>query len=74
MFYLCTPENIPEGFSRWIPRSDPTWATSVATPSMDNDKKGIKKQLPTKTTKGPRYLDEQSDVTLLAQPSWKEAN
>jgi len=74
MFYLCTTDNIPEGFSRWIPRSDPTWATDVATPTMDNNKKGIKKQLPTKTTKGPHYLDEQSDVTLLAQPPWKDAN
>jgi len=72
MFYLCAIDNIPDGFSRWVPRSDPNWSVSVVSSATDNssDKKGAKKQSQ-KTSKGPQYLDEQSDITLLAQPSWR---
>lgn len=77
MFYLCTPDIIPDGFSRWVPRSDPNWTVAnviIPTPSIDdNSKKGSSKKQsqPTKASKGSRYLDEQTDVTFLAQPVWK---
>ena len=68
MFYLCTTDNVPEGFSRWAPRHDPNWSVNA---SLDN-KKGAKKGASSSTSKGPQYFDEYSDVTLLSQPSWKK--
>lgn len=68
MFYLCTTDNVPEGFSRWAPRHDPNWSVNA---SLDN-KKGARKGASSSTIKGPQYLDEYSDVTLLSQPSWKK--
>jgi hypothetical protein len=72
MFYLCTIDNVPDGFSRWVPRNDPNWVGDVSPSSVDNTKKKGSKKQPHRATKGPQYLDEQSDITLLAQPSWKD--
>ncbi len=62
MFYLSITDHIPEGFSRWAPRSDPNFLLNDISRRVNNKKDP-------RAAEGPNFIEE-GDITLLAQPTW----